>query len=260
MAVRNDNDNSYVEISSCIAGPGVNLDLGVDSLYEGCSCHGRCKYDAGSQSANNGHCCTCTCAYTADSCLSSFYLLQNSPPVFECNSRCKCDHDCPNRVSQNGSCEFLRLFQTQNKGLGVKTLHHLVSGSFIAEYVGEIVSNSMANVRLQSQEKSSSCYVLKFREHLSDNQVIATNIDATCKGNIARFINHSCDPNLVVIPIRTDSLIPRLCLFTCRHVNAEEELCFSYFGNNDTISVGSKRCLCGSPNCIGFLPFYDQML
>ncbi len=34
--------------------------------------------------------------------------------IFECNSLCKCDHRCSNRVVQNGISLRLQLFKTQS--------------------------------------------------------------------------------------------------------------------------------------------------
>ena len=38
-------------------------------------------------------------------------------------------------------------------------------------------------------------------------------------GNIGRYLNHSCEPNLVmVVTIRSSSMVPHLALFTIRNV------------------------------------------
>lgn len=97
---------------------------------------------------------------------------------------------------------------------------------------------------------------------MPDGRVLTTNIDATYKGNLTRFINHSCSPNLVMVPVRMDSIVPRLCLFAARDIEAKEEVCFSYFGKSGAdvdpvspdITFGKKQCLCGSKHCVGFLP------
>jgi SET domain-containing protein len=152
----------------------------------------------------------------------------------------------------------LSLVETENKGVGVISTCPLQPGTFVGEYVGEVITTAMAAERLKSLNKSAKCFIIQYHEHISGN-VISTNIDATLKGNITRYINHSCDPNLVVVPVRSDSLVPRLCFFACKHVEADEELCFSYFGARDIadeskISMGKKKCYCGSANCIGYLP------
>jgi len=52
-------------------------------------------------------------------------------------------------------------------------------------------------------------------------------IDARHYGNVSRFINHLCEPNLV--PIRVfvehhDIRFPKLAYFTTREIKAYEEL------------------------------------
>lgn len=97
--------------------------------------------------------------------------------------------------------------------------------------------------------------LLVIREHLpSGKACLRVNIDATRIGNIARFINHSCDGgNLLSILVRnTGSLLPRLCFFAKRDIVEGEELTFSY----GTASVRSNGlpCSCGSSSCLGVLP------
>lgn len=97
--------------------------------------------------------------------------------------------------------------------------------------------------------------LLVIREHLpSGKACLRVNIDATRIGNVARFINHSCDGgNLLSILVRnTGSLLPRLCFFAKRDIVEGEELTFSY----GTASVRSNGlpCFCGSSCCLGVLP------
>ena len=236
----------YSEISECVPGPGVNLGLGgMKSLYRGCHCVGQC-----------GRSCSCSCAYDDEGCLSDIYFETESPPITECNSRCTCTCNCRNRVSQNNPNRQLSLFETAHKGFGVISSIDLLKGSFVGEYVGEVISSSLTVERLKSLSSVDKCYIMQYNEHMSNGTIMTTNIDATLKGNMMRFINHSCEPNLIVVPVRSDSVVPRLCLFTSRNVAAGEELCFSYFGqmNLKHAPIGKKKCYCGSQNCVGYLP------
>jgi len=78
--------------------------------------------------------------------------------------------------------------------------------------------------------------------------------DGTIFANIARFMNHSCDPNLKVIKIECGRPYPLLGFFCQRNVAAGEELTWNY----DNSGGGKKSksgivCLCGSTNCRGFI-------
>ena len=244
--------SDYTEISKCVPGVGVNLGLGdVDSLYSGCGCSGQCEFGAE---------CGCRCAYSQDGHVFASYLEQTSAPIMECNSSCSCGSNCRNRTTQREPSVKMALICTDNKGVGVVTEVKLQQGAFIGEYVGEVITTSMVKDRLRTLGSDAKCYILQYREHLSDG-ILSTNIDATSKGNVTRFINHSCEPNLTVIPVRSDSVVPRLCLFTCKDVAAGEELCFSYFGmrGSQHVPLGNKRCFCGSSSCVGYLP-YDHAL
>ena len=78
-------------------------------------------------------------------------------------------------------------------------------------------------------------------------------------GNIGRYLNHSCDPNLVMVPVRSDCLVPHLALFTSRMVEAGQELCYDYGAGDhgdDSVATGTDRtnCLCKSHCCRNYLP------
>ena len=76
-------------------------------------------------------------------------------------------------------------------------------------------------------------------------------IDATRMGGIARFINHSCDPNCHVEKwVVHDE--ERVGIFAMRDICAGEELSFDYkFECFDR--GGAAQCLCGATNCRGYI-------
>ena len=57
---------------------------------------------------------------------------------------------------------------------------------------------------------------------------VCTYYDAQLKGNAARFINHSCEPNLRPQFLRTSTVFPQVGLFAKRNIEAGEELTFTY--------------------------------
>lgn len=143
---------------------------------------------------------------------------------------------------------------------------------FIAEYSGEIISYKEAKRRTASRtSKAESNYLLVLKEHISDGKVLRTHIDATDFGNVARFMNHSCQPNMTMLPVRINTPVPRLCLFSSRDIVNGEELTFSYGdascmeGDNDedkknlhpNFQTLRTKCLCETNRCAGYLPFDD---
>lgn len=97
--------------------------------------------------------------------------------------------------------------------------------------------------------------LLVVREHLpSGKACLRVNIDATKIGNVARFINHSCDGgNLSVVLVRSaGSLLPRLCFFAAIDIQESEELTFSY--GSALLRQNGQHCFCGSSFCYGMLP------
>ena len=190
--------------------------------------------------------------YDTNQCLIS----DQQGPIFECNSECQCSlNTCHNRVSQqNDQSDNVKIISTPTTGYGVvlKTaLPH--PGTFVGEYIGEVLSETDAHQRIQSTKDFEDNYLLLYNEHQS-NSVTKTFIDARYYGNWTRFINHSCNPNLHIVPIRIDQPEPpRLVFFTLRAIEANEELSYSYGSTIDTHS--SKPCRCLSSSCTGYMPY-----
>lgn len=75
-------------------------------------------------------------------------------------------------------------------------------------------------------------------------------IDGT-KGSMARFINHSCEPNCEVRMVKVNGT-PRMAVFAGdQGVMTGEELTYDY--NFDNFGTTRQICYCGAPNCRGFL-------
>ena len=220
----------------------------ADEQYEGCHC-----------CSEASACTDCWCMirfgshnYDARKCLIS----EQHAPIFECNSQCSCSMEtCRNRVSQQGDqSEHVDLFTSLDKGHGVIAKRSLpYPGTFVGEYVGEILSEIDARQRMETTKGFEHNYLLLYNEHQS-NRIIKTFVDARYFGNWTRFINHSCDPNLHVVPIRIDQPEPpHLAFFTRRPIEINEELSYSY---GDQIDVNlSKPCHCSSSSCRGFMPY-----
>lgn len=68
--------------------------------------------------------------------------------IFECNSACDCNKiTCNNRVVLHGISKRFQLFKSPDKGWGLKALQLIEKGTYVCEYVGEIISDSEADNR-----------------------------------------------------------------------------------------------------------------
>lgn len=77
-------------------------------------------------------------------------------------------------------------------------------------------------------------------------------IDARWYGNVARFLNHSCNPNIEKLTVFTDShdvRYPRVAFFTSQFVSAGTELTYDYGYYAGLVEGKHRECLCGASYC-----------
>ncbi|KAJ8320909.1 hypothetical protein KUTeg_002496 [Tegillarca granosa] len=158
-----------------------------------------------------------------------------------------CGEDCLNRmlyiewyVRQYSDVEP---FQTDWKGFGLRANKALKAGQFIMEYVGEVLDYRQFKSRSKQYAKSGNIH--HYFMALNADEVI----DATLKGNISRFINHSCDPNSETQKWTVNGTL-RVGFFVRKDIEPGTELTFDY----QFESYGeAQRCFCGASNCRGIL-------
>jgi len=235
--------------------PGRGCDAATfdDCFADGCVCEDNCARDA----------CVClerSLGRNFDA-MSRLLKLGSSLPVLECNPTCKCSlYKCSNRVVQLGPLNGLRIAATPGKGSGLFAGAAISRGAFVCEYAGEVIGPSEAEARSRSS-RSSTNYILHVNESYSGGRRQQIIVDPTSVGNIGRYANHSCAPNLTMHPVRSDlASVPHLALFANREIAEGEELCFDYagIGSADAIDRGDERertpCRCGANVCRKFLP------
>ncbi|CAJ1055187.1 histone-lysine N-methyltransferase SUV39H1 isoform X1 [Xyrichtys novacula] len=199
--------------------------------------------------------------------------IRAGKPIYECNSRCSCGPDCPNRVVQRGIQFDMCIFKTENgRGWGVRTLQHIRKNTFVMEYVGEIITTDEAERRGHVYDRQGSTYLFDL-DYVED----VYTVDAAHQGNISHFVNHSCNPNLQVFNVFIDNIderLPRIALFSTRAIRAGEELTFDYKMQIDPVDTESTKmdssfslaglpsspkkrirveCRCGSDSCRKYL-------
>lgn len=204
-------------------------------------------------------------------------IVEAKSLVYECGPSCKCPSSCHNRVSQHGIKFQLEIFKTKSRGWGVRSLNSIPSGSFICEYIGELLQDKEAEQRTGNDE-----YLFDIGNNSSDNslwdglstllpdtQMIAYDIvddgsftiDAANYGNIGRFINHSCSPNLYaqnVLYDHEDKRIPHIMFFAAENIPPLQELSYHYNYMMDQVrdsdgNIKKKSCHCGSAECTGWM-------
>ncbi|XP_045512828.1 histone-lysine N-methyltransferase SETMAR-like isoform X1 [Pieris brassicae] len=203
--------------------------------------------------------CPCVSTYRNKNHLDQFNDFESVISLSECNDCCSCSNICNNRTVQRGPIENLYIKECELKGYGLFCKEFISKGSFICEYAGEILTKSEADRRHHSNSLQNKMnYILSLKE-IVDDKIIETYVDPSMFGNIGRYINHCCEPNSIMIPIRVNSMIPKLALFSCLNIEPHTEITFNYGANNKILpqqfKVDRKKCLCNSSNCLGYLPF-----
>ncbi|KAJ2751110.1 hypothetical protein GGI19_004695 [Coemansia pectinata] len=179
--------------------------------------------------------------------------------IVECGPLCKCGDDCINRVVQKGSKAVLELRRYPHKGWGVATKRLLKRGTFVAEYVGEVITTDEAESRGFKDKPQGLTYMYDLDNEFFASDCSDFSIDAKTHGNISRFFNHSCDPNMNTRSIyieHRDPRLHRLAIFATRKIKVGEELTIDYSpGAVEGESVKTDPCHCGSKKCRKFMYF-----
>lgn len=239
----------------------------------GCNCQGTCVDPR-----------TCACAKLNGSDfpyvqINGGRLIEARAVVFECGPSCGCGPGCVNRTSQRGIKHRLEVFRTPKKGWAVRSWDFIPSGAPVCEYIGALVRTEdtdhvCENNYIFDIDCLQTMRGLGGRERrLGDVSVSAINsfdgddqksesvpefcIDAGSTGNIARFINHSCEPNLFVqcvLSLHHDVKLARVMLFAADNIPPMQELTYDYGYALDSVSGPSGKikqmpCYCGAVDC-----------
>lgn len=128
-------------------------------------------------------------------------------------------------------------------GQGVFALQPIAAGETIIEYTGEVISWEEA-LRRHPHDPSQPDHTFYF--HIDDERVI----DGKVGGNVSRWINHACDPN-----VEADDSSGRVFLLALRDIERGDELFFDYglvIDERYTPALKKRfECRCGSPDCRG---------
>lgn len=153
--------------------------------------------------------------------------------IYECSALCLCDPSCTNRLVQYGPRKHLKIVNSSHlpaitgdsTQMGLITTLAIPTGAFVCEYAGEILTREEALARHDEQKRgqinASMNYIICLNERstgMSEDEAVMdeahkhlqTFIDPSRKGNIGRYLNHSCDPNCEIFSVRIDGPMPKL--------------------------------------------------
>lgn len=138
--------------------------------------------------------------------------------------------------------ERLEVRKSKIHGYGLFTKEKMAEGQMIVEYQGQMIAQDVADEREKWYEEKGigSCYMFR----LDDKTII----DATRVGNLARFINHSCDPKAFARVVTVEGNEKKIVIFAKRAIDAGDEVTYDY---KFPIEDEAIRCDCSAPNCIG---------
>lgn len=226
----------------------VETDLNYLQIVENINCLPAARRQ---QKRHNREVIECDCSTSEDErargvkacgseCLNRMLLI-------ECGPLCPCGQWCTNRRFQRRSYaeHKLVLFKTEQKGIGIRTTGLIRKGRFLVEYVGEVIE--MDELARRSKKYKRDGLIHQYVMSL----IHGTVIDSTVKGNWARFINHSCEPNCAAEKWLVNGEY-RMGFFAKRELNAGEELTIDYrFETFGTGESTNEKCFCGAPTCRG---------
>jgi [histone H3]-lysine4 N-trimethyltransferase SETD1 len=145
----------------------------------------------------------------------------------------------------------LRFDRSKIHAWGVFADTAITMGAMIVEYRGELIGNAVAELREKEYEaaKIGSDYMFRI-----DSLTVC---DATKQGNVARFINASCDPNCYTKIISFDGS-KRIVIYAKKDIQAGDELCYDYKFPIEYDETKRIRCHCAARECRGYMNWVSK--
>ncbi|MBL4889848.1 MAG: SET domain-containing protein-lysine N-methyltransferase [Candidatus Lindowbacteria bacterium] len=132
---------------------------------------------------------------------------------------------------------YIEVRNSDIEGKGIFAKHFIPKGAEIIKYTGPRITKKQAD-KLCDEDPDGHVFIFKFdKKH---------DIDGSVLWNTARYINHTCDPNCESIH-HGDAI----WITAARNIDKGEELSYDYgFDQDEYINY---PCLCGKPNCLGYI-------
>ncbi|VDM45468.1 unnamed protein product [Toxocara canis] len=217
----------------------------VNNCQSDCPCVSRCVYDSSGRLTEKAR---------------QLAEKQELGMVLECNGSCFCSSQCQSRVAQNGVRAHLEVYRSTRYGWAVRSAVPIQRGThdllwlsmfvfgvefcreFVCEYTGQLISGEEADRREDDN------YLFEIIDDASSYC-----IDAKHHGNVSRFVNHSCDANLMIVRVVWDANVrhfPHICFFAKNNITRGEELTIDYGKQWWDVKLRKFACKCGSKNCM----------
>ena len=154
-------------------------------------------------------------------CVGQDPTVKQKNPYVNCN--CASEADCGNRKMTKRAYARTQPRRENGMGWGLVTLDGVNAGDLVVEYTGEVLNGEMVDERMRVREI----------EHGNDPNFYVMDlgagwfVDAREKGNLARFINHSCDGNCVTQKINVAGY-NRIAIVAVRDVEPGDFLSYDY--------------------------------
>lgn len=120
--------------------------------------------------------------------------------------------------------------RSTGRGLGLYTTVPFKKGDFVIEYTGEKIPTPLADTL-------TTRYLFEIDEKWT--------IDGSARGNIARYINHSCDANCETEISEDDKIL----ITAVKKIFPGDELTYDYGDEYFDEFIRPDGCRCGAATC-----------
>lgn len=134
----------------------------------------------------------------------------------------------------------LKHSRIHNDGLYAKT--DIPAGTAIIQYTGKKLTQKQADDMAEKNE-DGPIYLFQLNQRYV--------IDGDVKNNLAKYINHSCDPNCY-----PEIKHGAIWIFALRDIQSGEELTYDY--GFQRMGWEDHPCRCGKKNCFGFIVAHEH--
>ncbi|MDH5824034.1 SET domain-containing protein-lysine N-methyltransferase [Luteimonas sp. RD2P54] len=135
-------------------------------------------------------------------------------------------------------------------GNGVFATEAIAKGERVIRYKGKLRTHEEVDAEYGDIDEDGHTFLFT----LNDDYVI----DANVEGNVARWINHSCEPNCEAVVEEDDESRPhkdKVFIEAIRDIRAGEELTYNYGITLDERHTPKLKklwgCRCGAKTCTG---------